>query len=124
MALGQLLDRGWPYANHFPLMDNSGAAPAGPRPVASLPGSPRLATGLGSGLPLLAQKLNQYSTYLLGLLLLHPVARSIDQMKTASLRHDNVAHFFHVTGFLIGAPVAFSGDKTSRHIDRATGKNL
>src|SRR4051794_22648000 len=70
-----------------------------------------------------AQELQQQPAHLLGPLLLHPVSRALNEMRTAPLRAD-LGHAFECAGKLVDTPVAFAGDVAGRHVDGAAGENL
>jgi hypothetical protein len=61
--------------------------------------------------PCAFQKLNKQATDLLGLLLLKPVAGSIDEVSTAHLRAGGTLHPLERAGLLENTPVALSADE-------------
>src|SRR5476651_1050027 len=63
-----------------------------------------------AALGLVPQKLFQQVADFLGLLLLHPVSRALDQMKADHLGAGALLHALRRTRELIGALVAFAGD--------------
>src|SRR3981081_1355240 len=57
-------------------------------------------------------------------LLLHPMARTFDEMSAPHVGTGAILHRFETAGHLIDAPIAFAGDEHRRHVDRAAGKKI
>src|SRR5215472_11117005 len=77
-----------------------------------------------SRLLLPSQKLDQQLAHALRLLLLHPMAGTLDQMTTQHPRAHAVLHPLEIAGALIGPPIAFSGDEHRRHVDGPAREQL
>src|SRR5258708_7452330 len=67
----------------------------------------------------LLQELQQQAADLGGLLLLHPVAGTLDQVSAEHAGAGALLHRLVDTGALIDAPILFSCDETGGHIDGA-----
>ena len=79
-------------------------------------------SALGAGvLSLSRQKIDQQFAQRGGLLLLNPVSRAFDQVHAAKLAAGGGFHRLQRARTLIGAPIAFSGDETARHVHDAAG---
>src|SRR5262245_29088733 len=68
------------------------------------------------------QEVNDERAYPLGLLLLDPVARPVDEMRSDHARARRLLHPLQRARILIRAPVAPSGDEHRRLIDGAAGE--
>src|ERR1700722_18529706 len=70
------------------------------------------------------QKRKQQLGRLFRLLLLHPMAGAIDEMKADHVGAGAVPHALRGTGRLIGAPITFACDIHRRYIDGASGEGV
>src|ERR1700756_2769266 len=65
------------------------------------------------------QKLDQQLAYPLRLLLLHPMAGTVDQMAAQHPRARALLHSLEIAGTLVGPPIALAGDKHRRDVNGA-----
>src|ERR1700722_18517655 len=68
--------------------------------------------------------LQQQTTDRLGLFLLNPMSRAIDEMRATPLRTSRGLHPLKGARSLIDAPIALARDETRRHIDGAPRKRF
>src|SRR5262249_43097538 len=71
-----------------------------------------------------SQELDEQAAHLAGLLLLHPVSGSLDQVKAYHPRARGLLHALGGTRRRVGAPVALAADEAGRHIDSAAGERV
>src|SRR6516225_1144353 len=69
-----------------------------------------------SRLLLPSQKFNQQLAHAFRLLLVHPMAGTLDQVTTQHPRAHALLHPLEIAGTLIGPPIAPSGDEHRRHV--------
>src|SRR5215472_14916948 len=79
---------------------------------------------VSSRLLLPLQKLDKQLAHPLRLLLLHPMACTIDQMAAHHPRAYALLHPLEITGTLVGPPIAFSCNKDRWHVNGPTRKQL
>src|SRR6516165_236484 len=77
-----------------------------------------------SRLLLPSQKLDQQLAHPLRLLLLHPMAGTLDQMTTQHPRADALLHPLEIAWALIGPPIALSRNEHRRHVDGPAREEL
>src|SRR5208282_2614242 len=70
------------------------------------------------------QKLDQQLAHPLRLLLLHPMAGTIDQMAAQHPRAGALFHALEIARTLVSAPIAFARDKDRGHVDRPAREQL
>src|SRR5258708_26069249 len=70
------------------------------------------------------QDLDQLPAQPGGLLLLHPMAGAVHQVRTLVLGRDRFFESLQRPGVLIHAPVALPADERGRHVDRASREDL
>ena len=73
---------------------------------------------------LAADELQQQTADCLGLFLLNPMSRAIDEMRATPLRTSHGLHPLKRARNLIDTPVALAGDETRGHIDGAARKRF
>src|SRR5262245_25556214 len=76
------------------------------------------------GCTCILQKLDQQPAHLLRLLLLQPVAGSVDEMNAAHLRAPSLLHGLECARVLEDAPIALAADEQRRHVDGAAAERL
>src|SRR6516164_8031354 len=70
------------------------------------------------------QKLDQQRAHPLRLLLLHPMAGTIDQMATQNPPARTLLHPLEIAGTLVGPPIAFSRYEYRGHVNGSAGEQL